>query len=63
MNCYKGDGTLQRGERIIATLENQGGKNIYKWEGKDEYGYYFIKGGAIVVTPAMPKGYKLSEPK
>lgn len=40
--AFKGDGTKETGEKIIAALKRLGGVNTKNWNGNSNY-YYFIK--------------------
>ena len=60
--AFKGDGTLERGKRIIAELERLGGVNKWYFHCSIKGHYYFIdERGKIQYNILIPEGYTLAE--
>lgn len=58
--CYRGDGTIETGERIINILESYGAINA-GYEGATK-GYYYILGSNMIhMSSSIPEGYVLKE--
>ena len=61
--CFKSDGTVETGKRIIAMLEKMGGVNANSYDGYDGWKdmYYFINGmGYICYLTLIPARYRLA---
>lgn len=59
--AFKGDGTLERGKRIIAELERMGGYNQGLFGNKLEWYYYIGANNNILCEKELPSGYTLAE--
>jgi len=61
--CFKGDGTKEKGDKIISELEKLGGKNSAALGGHGtSHSYYFIGyDGGIDLDRMVPNGYTLTE--
>lgn len=59
--CYKGDGTLETGSKIIKALVSLGGVNRDRLKGTSHDFYYINKFNGIGSMLYIPKGYTLSE--
>jgi hypothetical protein len=58
--CFKSDGTINTGIKIINELERLGGKNIGKFDGNSDGRYYYINDvGSVSMEFDIPKGYEL----
>jgi hypothetical protein len=61
---FKGDGTLERGKRIIAELERLGGVNSMNLSGNNYILFYFIDQVGVINYSHytyLPSGYTLTE--
>lgn len=60
--CFKGDGTIETGKKIINALEKLGGKNMWNMNGQGQFVYLISKDNSIKSSIfGIPDGYELKD--